>query len=239
MEITNQQIESMLLVAGEKKAREAMERVWKDMSSAEREHVLNEADLHPERFIAAELAFFQGKREQARREREPEIVVRAGPLDGGGLVRDMDAERLLTEMIEAMETPARVQETRERTWASMTVDERKALLDVVESYPLAFTDGERAFFATKSVDEPTVPRADREPARVYTFQEELGVLSKAGPVALLLTLLGAYAKRTVFGVDVHKAGPAHPEQVRALLSDEAWDMAVSKAKAALRKDMNA
>ena len=223
MEITNQQIESMLLVAGEKKAREAMERVWKDMSSAEREHVLNEADLHPERFIAAELAFFQGKRQE---EQPPKNA-------------PMEASRLLTEMIEAMETPARVQETRERTWASMTVDERRALLDVVESYPLAFTDGERAFFATKSVDEPTVPRADREPARVYTFQEELGVLSKAGPVALLLTLLGAYAKRTVFGVDVHKAGPAHPEQVRALLSDEAWDMAVSKAKAALRKDMNA
>lgn len=224
MEITNQQIESMLLVAGEKKARQAMERTWGSMSSAERELLLSEADLHPERFIAAELAFFQGKRDQVRREREPE---------------PMDASRLLTEMIEAMEAPARVQETRERTWASMTVDERKALLGMVESRPGKFTADERAFFATKSVDEPTVPRADREPARVYTFQEELGVLSKAGPVALLLTLLGAYAKRTVFGVDVHKAGPAHPEQVRALLSDEAWDMAMSKAQYVIRKDMNA
>lgn len=231
MEITNQQIESMLLVAGEKKARQAMERTWGSMSSAERELLLSEADLHPERFIAAELAFFQGKRDQVRREREPE---------------PMDASRLLTEMIEAMEAPARVQETRERTWAGMTVVERKALLDVVESHPGKFTDGERAFFATKSVDEPTVPRADREPARVaaqpvrvYTFQEELDVLSKAGPVALLLTLLGAYAKRTVFGVDVHKAGPAHPEQVRALLSDEAWDMAMSKAQYVIRKDMSA
>lgn len=222
MEITNQQIESMLLVAGEKKAREAMERVWKEMSSAEREHLLSEADLHPERFVAAELAFFQGKRDQVQKARAPQ---------------HMDVERLVTEMIEAMEAPARVQETRERTWAGMTVVERKALLGMVESRPGKFTAGERAFFATKSVDEPSVPRADRSPARVYTFQEELDMLNKAGPVSLLLALLGAYAKRPVFGVGVkvHTASPAHPEQVRALLSDEVWDLAMSKAKAAIRE----
>lgn len=192
MDISKEQIETMLLVAGEKKACEAMERVWEGMSSAERRAVLRDADLHPEWFVATELAFFQGK-------------------------------------IEAMETPAQVQETRERTWAGMTMDERKELLDIVASNPMVFTDGERAFFATKSVDEPTVP---------YTFQEELDVLSKAGPVALLLSLLGAYAKRPVFGVDVHTAGPAHPEQVRALLSDEAWDLAMRKAQDAVRKNIN-
>lgn len=224
MYISKEQTEVMLRLAGEKKAREAMERVWADLTSVERVEVLSEADRHPERFVAAELAFFQGKREQSQRAQEPE---------------PMDVDRLLTEMIEAMETPASVRERRERTWAGMTKEERQELLNFAERRPGKFTDGEHAFFASKSVDEPTVPREDRAPERAYTFQEELDVLIKADPVVLLLLLLGAYSKRPVFGVDVHAASPAHPEQVRALLSDEAWDLAMSKTQAALRKNMNA